>query len=358
MDIRIEKFNVSDDKFLLAQLCVENGDKVSTGDLIYTIESSKAAIDVVAPCDGFIFFNSNAEEMNEYPVGFCVAKITDRNENPFMEQEKTISINKSCNEMISRDVCEKIITPEAQILMKKYNVDEMDIDCNFISKKDILQLLHKDVNLYKSNDIVIVAGGGFGKMCIDAINESHCFNIVGIIDDGLDKGSIVYGYKVLGGIDEMLPVLYEKGLRLAVNSIGAIAATQKDIRFTLRQQMAEKIKSYGYIIPNVIHPKSTIESSVRLGEGNVVMAGAYLGSDVVIGDNCLINNHAIISHDCVIGNCVRISPNATLAGNVTIGNNCLIGMNTSIYLGVIIGENCIIRNGENVFKTIPQNSIV
>lgn len=82
MDILIEKINVSDDKFLLSELFVSNGDKVIKGTKIYTIESSKAAIDVEAPCDGYIYFNEGVEEMEQYPAGFCIAKIVDTAINP------------------------------------------------------------------------------------------------------------------------------------------------------------------------------------------------------------------------------------------------------------------------------------
>ena len=359
MDILVEKINVSDDKFLLSKMFVKNGDKVSKGTKIYTIESSKAAIEVEAPCEGYIYFNMGVEEMEQYPAGYCIVKIVDVAENPFDKVVEVVSPVTTEVATVVEDVIPEgmTITPAALQLMKENGIKASVFKNKFVAKGDVLKVMNGGNDSYKGNDIVIVAGGGLGKMQIDAIHESHCYNIIGILDDGIPVGTEVYGYKVLGGIEEMLPVLYKKGLRLAVNSIGSIAASASEPRFTLRKRIAEKIKSYGYIIPNIIHPKATVEASVRMGEGNVVMAGAYIGSDAVLGDNCLINNHAIVSHDCVLGDCVRVSPNATLAGEVKIGDNSLVGMNTTVYIGVRLGANVIVYNGANVFTNVADNSV-
>lgn len=368
MDILVEKINVSDDKFLLSKLFVKSGDKVSKGTKIYTIESSKAAIEVEAPCEGYIYFNKGVEEMEQYPAGYCIAKIVDEAEDPFASATCVCGagasgaaavVSVASVASVEEDVIPEgmVITPAALELMRENGIKASAFSNKFVAKGDVLALMNGGNDSYKGNDIVIVAGGGLGKMQIDAIHESHSYNIIGILDDGLPVGSTVYGYKVLGGIEEMLPVLYKKGLRLAVNSIGSIAASASDPRFTLRKRIAEKIKSYGYIIPNIIHPKATVEASVKMGEGNVIMAGAYVGSDAVLGDNCLINNHAIISHDCVLGDCVRVSPNATLAGAVVIGDNSLVGMNTTVYIGVRLGANVIVYNGANVFTNVADGGI-
>lgn len=362
MDILVEKINVSDDKFLVTRLLVQNGNKVIKGSIIYTIESSKTSIDVEAPCDGYIFFNKYVEEMEEYPAGYCIAKIIDNNNDPFATNNSSEAPQKNDKEEFVTKTPDSIhdevvFTPAALQLMHENNICAEKFDNSFVSKGDVLQLVNGGKTCYKSNDIVIIGGGGLGKMLIDTIRELRCYNIVGILDKDLSKGSYVYGYKVLGG-DDMLPVLYEQGLRLAANSIGSMVASQKDKLFHLRSVIAEKIKKAGYIIPNIIHPAAIVESTAKLGDGNIVLAGAYIGGDVIIGDHCLINNHAIISHDCVLGNCVRVSPNATLAGGVRVGDNSLVGMNTTIYIGVSIGKDSILFNGVNVFCNVADNELV
>ena len=117
MELRIEKINVSDDKFLVTSLYVKSGDKVSKGDLIYSIESSKAAVDVEAPCDGYVYFADEVEEFSEYPANFLIAQIVDTEVNPFETTHEDIigeEISISTKEESLKDV---VITEEAKLLI-------------------------------------------------------------------------------------------------------------------------------------------------------------------------------------------------------------------------------------------------
>ena len=57
-------------------------------------------------------------------------------------------------------------------------------------------------------NIAIFGAGGFGrevKTIIDSINSKNpnTYNFLGFYDDGFEKGTIVNGYPVLGGISEL-----------------------------------------------------------------------------------------------------------------------------------------------------------
>lgn len=220
-------------------------------------------------------------------------------------------------------------------------------------------MLSLDTNRkYRGNDVVIVGGGGLALMLIDAIECDREYNIVGILDDYAEKGSLVYGYTVLGKIDEELPKLYAEGLKLAVNAIGGMVNSQEDPLFTARVKIADTIRSYGFIIPNIIHPKAIIERTASLGDGNIVLAGANIGSKVIIEDDCYINTNSMVSHECHIGRGVRIAPGAVLAGRIKVGENSLIGMGVTIYMNAKVGKNAIIYNGVHVYKSVPNNKII
>ena len=69
--------------------------------------------------------------------------------------------------------------------------------------------------------IAIFGAGGFGrevKTIIDAINktESNTYNFVGFYDDGIEKGTIVNGYPLLGGIQELNEVTSELSLIISI----------------------------------------------------------------------------------------------------------------------------------------------
>ncbi|RZL11297.1 MAG: hypothetical protein EOP40_03225 [Rubrivivax sp.] len=199
--------------------------------------------------------------------------------------------------------------------------------------------------------LVIYGGGGHAKMCIDILKRQVGWRIEGIVDGTLEPGTQVLGVPVLGG-EELLHTLPAQGVRYAVLGVGA--ATQHPIRTTLFR----KLKAHGFELPNLIHPAAVIEPSAQLGEGNQVMAQAYIGSDARIGSNCIINALSVVSHDSQLADNVHLAPAAVLAGGVRIGSDTLIGMNTSIYMKVKIGERVTVANQSSVIADVKDGGFV
>ena len=48
------------------------------------------------------------------------------------------------------------------------------------------------------NNIVIVGGGGHARSCIETINSTKIFKIIGIVDEAYEKDTFLYTYKILG----------------------------------------------------------------------------------------------------------------------------------------------------------------
>lgn len=199
--------------------------------------------------------------------------------------------------------------------------------------------------------LVIYGGGGHAKMCIDILKRQVGWRIEGIVDGTLEPGTLVLGVPVLGG-EELLKSLPAQGVRHAVLGVGA--ATQHPIRTAL----FNKLKAHGFELPNLIHPAAVIEPSAQLGEGNQVMAQAYIGSDARIGDNCIINALSVVSHDSHLADNVHLAPASVLAGGVQIGSDTLIGMNTSIYMKVKIGQRVTVANQSSVISDVKDGSFV
>ncbi len=61
-------------------------------------------------------------------------------------------------------------------------------------------------------NIAIFGAGGFGrevKTILDRINvvTPNTYNFLGFFDDGFEKGSIVNGFPILGGIEDLEPYI-------------------------------------------------------------------------------------------------------------------------------------------------------
>ena len=53
--VYVEKYNASDDSFFVNEIYIQNGERIDIDDLILSIESSKADIDIESKFSGFFY---------------------------------------------------------------------------------------------------------------------------------------------------------------------------------------------------------------------------------------------------------------------------------------------------------------
>ncbi len=196
--------------------------------------------------------------------------------------------------------------------------------------------------------IVLVGGGGHCKVLIDIIKMENKYDILGIIDN---IGNEVLGVPVIGK-DEELEKIFLSGVTNAAISVGGL--NNPNIRWRIYKQL----KSIGFNLPILMHPKASISDFSQLGEGTCVMAGAMINPGVRVGKINIINTGAIIEHDCEMGDNTHISPGAVVCGGSKIGSNTQIGANTVVIQGISVEQNCIVGAGSVVTRDIKENAIV
>jgi sugar O-acyltransferase (sialic acid O-acetyltransferase NeuD family) len=199
--------------------------------------------------------------------------------------------------------------------------------------------------------VIIYGGGGLSKMIIETVRATGAYQIAGIIDDSMPKGSDVIGSPVLGG-EDMLPALYASGVRMAVNSVGGIGD------YRVRLSVFERLAAAGFVCPAIIHPTAFIDRSAVLQAGVLVLAQSYVSGNATVGMGSLINNTVVVSHDNVLGICTNLSPGAKLAGDVILEDFVQIGMNATVNIGVRVGKESLIGNGATIKKDVPAGTRV
>lgn len=190
-----------------------------------------------------------------------------------------------------------------------------------------------------SKNVVVIGASGHGKVIADTIIKSGD-KVVGFLDDGVDKGSLVAGIEVLGKIGDY---------KIFENCEFIIAIGNPNIRRKIANDLP--VKWY-----TAIHPSAVISSlEVEVGEGTVIMANAVINSSAKIGKHCIINTASIVEHDNKLGDYVHISPNAALAGGVSVGKMTHIGVGACVKNNINIAPNCIIGAGAAVVKDISES---
>lgn len=196
--------------------------------------------------------------------------------------------------------------------------------------------MEKYLKQQSKKDLLLIGGGGHCKSCIDVIEQIGEYNIIGILDDDLEKlNSDVLGYKVIG-ITERIKEFSDRNLYAFV-TVGQIKSS------ATRERFFNILKENNYKIPTIISNGSYVSKHSRIEEGTIIMNGAFVNAGAKIGKNSIINTKAIIEHDTVVGDNCHISTGTILNGDAMVEDCSFIGSNATVVEGVKIEKNSFIK---------------
>lgn len=197
-------------------------------------------------------------------------------------------------------------------------------------------------------DLLILGTSGHAReiaWLVEEINaDAPQYRIAGFVASSAEeKGQAVGAYQVRA-CDAELPDLP----RSTVLAMGIATPA------IVRKVLARLDSTSGFEFPNLIHPDVCWQrTSLRLGHGNLVCAGALLTTDITLGNFNLLNRRVQIGHDCRLGDRNVLNPGAILSGGVHLGDDCLIGSGAVILQNIVIGSGAVIGAGAVVTRSVP-----
>jgi sugar O-acyltransferase (sialic acid O-acetyltransferase NeuD family) len=180
----------------------------------------------------------------------------------------------------------------------------------------------------KKNKIIIYGDGGHATSCIDLIESTNLFKIIGIVSNKSFK--TFNSYPIIGTDREL------SNLKKITKNIVIGISFYKDLK--KRNKIFSKLKNLGFNIPTLCSPLSYISKGVKIGEGSQIFHRVVINKNVIIESNCIVNNQSLIEHD------VKIKNNSHISTSVTINGGCTIGQEVFIGTGSILRENLWIKN--------------
>ncbi|GAA4654147.1 acetyltransferase [Anaerocolumna aminovalerica] len=206
----------------------------------------------------------------------------------------------------------------------------------------------------EAKKILLIGGGGHCISVLDSLLSSYNYEEIGIVDKRptmMGKtDSIADQYTIMGipivGSDDDLKKLYADGYTHAFITVGSVG----DV--TIRKELYELVKSFGFYIPNIIDKTGIVSSYAICGEGIFVGKKAVINAGSKIGNCAIINTASVIEHECTIGDFVHVAPGSIVCGKVHVGNESHIGAGTIIKQGIEIGTETMIGAGSVVVKNI------
>lgn len=194
--------------------------------------------------------------------------------------------------------------------------------------------------------LALIGSKAYALGIIENMKQIGSHEIVGLIDDFEERGTIVEGLPILGNVSECIG-LYKKGVFDCV--FIAIGYSSFEGREKIYNSLKGKIP-----FANIISKTAYIHPTVKLGEGIILSDGAYVGRDATIEDNVAITLKSIVNHGCTIKKHTFFSTNVTTAGNVTIGEKCFIGVGCVLSDGITICDNTWLSPGLTIIKSIKK----
>jgi len=197
--------------------------------------------------------------------------------------------------------------------------------------------------------IILIGGGGHCRSCIDVIESTNEFQIIGIIDKPELQSATLLGYPVIGTDNDILSL--EDKTDYFLITIGHIGFESR------RKELFDFLNAKNLMCATVISPHAVIGKEVMIGKGTIVMHQAMINTGAKVGDNGIINSKALIEHDAKIGDHCHISTGAILNGEVKIGDQCFIGSHATVNLKVGIVSRTVVASNSLVTKSIKGPGI-
>ncbi len=195
--------------------------------------------------------------------------------------------------------------------------------------------------------LLILGGGGHGKVVADAAICAAAWDNVAFADDALFGSSGPLDLQVVVRLSE-----FER-CRASFDSV-AIGIGDN----ALRDLIYRRALAAGFHLPVIVHPSAAVSRFAKLAPACVVFAQAAVNPGASLGHACIVNTGATVDHDCEIAEAVHLSPGAHLAGCVRIGARAWIGVGASIRPGIAIGAGATVGAGSVVVKDVDAASVV
>lgn len=353
IQVLIPLLNPNEPELQLAAVAVTEGERVSQGQLVCTLESTKSATELYAEREGYIIGLAAAvgDTLRAGATLCWIAKQVDWSPSePEMLPAPT--------ELGKPDGLR--ITAPARQLATRLGIELSGLPVGPLITEASLLSLQTTGSLSdfeppdvteERGEVLIYGGGGHGKSVLDLIRTLQGYEVVGFIDDRLKQGTEIMGVQVFGSGDDLAGFL-DSGIRLAVNAVGGVGDMMS------RVGVFQKLITAGFLFPSLIHPTAFVESSAVIEAGVQIFPQAYVGSEARVGFGSIINTGAIVSHDCQLSRYVNIAPGACLAGDVRVGKNVLVGMSVTVNLSVNVGDSARIGNSAVIKGDVPREKVV
>lgn len=188
---------------------------------------------------------------------------------------------------------------------------------------------------------IVGAGSVGGHIAWNIASYGNEYEIGGFFDDDPDKiGMEMFGYQVLGPVDDLLHVKH-------ASAVFGIAFPK------VKKLIVEKlIKNKSLSFPSLVHEKAWISKGVTIGKGSVIYPGTSVNYGSIIGDFVVLNMNCALGHHTIVGDFSSFAPGVNTGGHTVIEEEVDMGIGSSTIQKRRIGEGSVVGGQSMVVKDV------
>lgn len=198
-------------------------------------------------------------------------------------------------------------------------------------------------------EIFVLGIGGSTPVFID-IAEACDYKIAGLYHYNDERtGENDHGYPILGSFED----LYQSDIKGKM-----FLLSQGDMK--IREEVTNKIKQLGGLIPTLVHPTSVISKYAKISnKGVIIGANCIVQADSVIKSNAVLRDMALVCHQTIIGNYCFVGPKALVGAHIEVQDFAFIGQDSLLVSGKVgtMGANSLLGAGAVLTKELPANVV-
>jgi sugar O-acyltransferase, sialic acid O-acetyltransferase neuD family len=198
--------------------------------------------------------------------------------------------------------------------------------------------------------IILLGAGGHAKTIVDTLVRQKQYEISGFIAPKKIGTEIYRGYTVIGD-DLDLETLFQSGIRYVAVTIGYMGGAN------LREQLYQRLKEIGYLLPIICDNTAVIADGVQIGEGSYIGRNVVINAEAEIGKMCILNTASVVEHESIIGDFSHVAVGAVICGQVSVGRSVFVGANATVIQQIRVGNGAVIGAGAVVVKNIPERAV-
>jgi sugar O-acyltransferase (sialic acid O-acetyltransferase NeuD family) len=199
-------------------------------------------------------------------------------------------------------------------------------------------------------NILIYGASGHAKMIVDIVLKNNIYNVVGFVDSYKPINQDIYGYKIIGNLDDLPNLIKQHHIQGIVIGIG-----DNSTRQNAYQRISKIAPALEFV--TIVHPTAVLANDIIIPKGTVIMPNVVINANAKIGEFCILNTKSSLGHDSTMADFSSLASGAIISGNVKIGFCSAICLSASIIQNVTIGDHTVIGAASLVLNSVGDFKI-